>query len=120
MLKLKMCLIFMAGVLCYSAFALEEDPFVPMLPQEPPKKQTTEIAKSSSVAGPPPEAVTLPAMVLSGVLWGTDKPMVIIDDKVYGVGSIIVSSGAKIHKIEKNVVTVIYKMQKFTLTPVAK
>jgi hypothetical protein len=111
---LKKLLFVVFGVFCLNAFAFEEDPFIPMLPKEIPKKvvQTAALVE----AAPVQETVTPPTLTVAGVLWGTDKPMAIINGNVYGVGAMIGESGAKIHKIEKNVVTIIYKMQTFDLT----
>jgi len=102
------------GIFCLNAFAFEEDPFIPMLPKEIPKKVVEAVTPVESA--PVQENIVLPALNVAGVLWGTDKPMAIINDKVYGVGEMIGESGAKIHKIEKNVVTIIYRMQTFDLT----
>ena len=102
------------GIFCLNAFAFEEDPFIPMLPKAIPKK-VEEIAVPVGLT-PVNEVVALPPLTVAGILWGTDKPMAIINNKVYGVGETIDESGAKIHKIEKNVVTIIYKMQTFDLT----
>jgi hypothetical protein len=102
------------GLFCLNAFALEEDPFAPMLPK-PIAKAPVE-AGQATVTPLVPEVIIPPSFTVAGVLWGTDKPMAIIDNKVYGVGAMIGDSGAKIHAIEKNVVTIIYKMQTFDLT----
>jgi len=113
----KNALIIFFSLLSLSAFALEEDPFLPLLPKEIIKKQPpTETVAPEHPIAVPDEVVTAPTLNVTGVLWGTDKPMVIINDKVYAVGDLVADTGAKIHTIEKNVVTVIYKMQKFDLT----
>ena len=53
---------------------------------------------------------------VTGVLWGTDNPMAIINGGMYMGGSLIGDTQAKIHKIENNQITVLYKTQLFTVT----
>jgi len=111
---LKKLLFVVFGIFCFNAFAFEEDPFIPMLPK--PIAQQPVATTQTAAPGSVPAVVTPPALTVAGVLWGTDNPMAIINGKVYGVGSMIGDSGAKVHRIEKNVVTIIYQMQKFDLT----
>jgi len=102
-----------------NVFAFNDDPFVPMLPQEVKRSpQSLEAARRAALEtkSAPAEKVELPELVVSGVLWGTDNPMAIINNAVYTVGSVISGTGAKIHKIEKNIITVVYKTQLFTVT----
>ena len=117
-INFKHAFLILSGVLSLNAFAFEEDPFIPMLPKETVKKQVeTPVTVKPEIIE---EVVAPPPLVIAGVLWGTDKPMAIINDKIYGVGAVIGESGAKVHEIKNNVVTVIYKMQKFDLTVTKK
>ncbi len=88
-----------------------KDPFEPLI-----KEETDEKGRSTkeTIIEEPKE---LPAsMVVEGVLWGTDKPLAIINGEVYKVGDTIKGVGARIFKIEDNSVYIgygekIYKMK---------
>ncbi len=89
-----------------------EDPFVPMLPKavvKPPPQQAMTVAM--------PVIVTAPDLTIQGVLWGTDKPMAIINGQVYAVGAQLKGLDGKVYKIENNTVTVMYKTKLFPYRP---
>jgi hypothetical protein len=88
------------------------DPFFSLLPQKVEKKEITkreEIKMEESYYFPP-------EVNIEGVLWGTDTPLTIIDGDVYKVGDKIKDIEAKIFKIEKNNVFIIYKGRLYRLT----
>jgi hypothetical protein len=78
------------------------DPFEPFLPQE--KKGEETFQESGEEEYP-----SLPEMDVEGILWGTDKPLAVIDGEVYGVGDTLKSIDAKIFKIENNKIIIIYQ-----------
>lgn len=89
----------------------ERDPFEPI------------ITKGEELPPPPPppppphvlEEVTPPAVNIEGVLWGTDKPLTIIDGEVYSLGDTLKNADAKVEKIEKNKVFILYQGQVFEM-----
>lgn len=103
---------FMAAPVVIFAYEFE-DPFIPMLPKEKPKpiESIVQAAKRPII----PETINPPSVIIQGVLWGTDKPMTIIDGRIYQVGETIRGTDAKIHKIDNNQVIVVVKTQMFTL-----
>lgn len=77
-----------------------KDPFEPVLPEEIEESGGRVI--SEVIRALPP------SVVIEGVLWGTGNPQVIINSEVYKVGDIIKDLGAKVFKIEKNIVFIAY------------
>lgn len=89
----------------------ERDPFEPLVSKE----GTKPVVDQPPVIEPPPPTgeVTPPSVNIEGVLWGTDKPLAIIDGEVYGVGEKLKDVDAEIDKIEKNKVFILYQGQVF-------
>ncbi|MDD5005971.1 MAG: hypothetical protein PHS93_05665 [Candidatus Omnitrophica bacterium] len=50
---------------------------------------------------------------LSGLIWGSDKPKVIINNKIYGIGDKL--DGAQITKIEKEGITLVFDDKEYTI-----
>lgn len=80
------------------------DPFEPLIKEE--EEGTSRDASEKAIIEEPKE---LPAdMAVEGILWGTDKPLTIINGEVYKVGDVIKDVGAEILKIEGNSVYIGY------------
>jgi type II secretory pathway component PulC len=90
-----------------------EDPFVPMLPK--PKIEGVIQEVDPVVVSLPQEIIQAPDVNIQGILLGTERPMVIINRGIYKNGDFIKGTDAKIHKIDKDGVTIIVKTQMFTL-----
>jgi type II secretory pathway component PulC len=56
-----------------------------------------------------------PTLTVQGLIWGSNMPQAIINNKVVKIGDII--EGARIVEIDKEGVEVSYKGRSFTLTP---
>ena len=106
-------IIFLAGgivyVICFSFLGYDQearrDPFASLLPRK------TPVADNS-----PPSVervITPPTVNIQGLLCGTNMPMAIIDGEVYKEGDILDKSGAKLYKIEKNKICIIYQGKPF-------
>ena len=78
-----------------------KDPFEPVLPEE--REETEEVDGVSEET-----RVLPPEVVVEGVLWGTGSPQAIINSEVYKVGDAIKDLGAKVLKIEQNIVFITY------------
>lgn len=78
---------------------------VPVLPQPLPTVQPQE-----PVVEPEQKA---PSLVINGVIWGTDKPQAIINDRVVSIGDTIENS--KVVDIHQNGVDVIFSNKLFTI-----
>lgn len=59
------------------------------------------------------EEVSLPALTVQGIIWGTASPQAIINDTVVRVGSTI--NGVTIEEITGSEIIVSYKNQKFSV-----
>lgn len=100
-------------------FSVLRDPFLSALPVEeiiktliePPginnNNKQQSMAKASPLSQAPaplpvlkPEKPVLPAFNLQGIVWGSDQPQAIINNKVFGIGDSI--QGFKIKSISKN------------------
>jgi hypothetical protein len=79
------------------------DPFKSFLPK-------TSVSRSSSVI-----LREISRLDLSGIMWGEDLPLAIINGKVYKVGDSI--SGIKIVEISKQGVLLKYQEESFILKP---
>ena len=77
------------------------DPFAPFLPQSSLTKKTT-----------PQEFKKLN---VSGIIWGSNKPLAIINDKLYGIDDTVL--GAKVIEIDKKGVLLNYKGEIYLLKP---
>jgi len=83
-----------------TGFVFYKDPFESYLPKETEGVSAISQDKMHDL-GPPP-------VTIEGILWGTDRPMVIIDGEVYGVGDMLQTVEAKVFKIKKNTVFISY------------
>ena len=93
-----------------AGFCQVENPFADKLPR-PVRTEAEEVS---------PEAVdtsVLEKMKLEGLFWDTPMPQVIIDGEVYKEDDTIKTADAKIIKIEKDSVKLIYKGRVFLLSP---
>lgn len=81
-------------------FSFHKDPFESYLPKETETGRLFSPKKNEEV-GPPP-------ITIEGVLWGSNKPMAIIDGEVYGVGDTLLTVEAKVFKIKDNTVFISY------------
>lgn len=93
-------------------FCVEEvmrDPFIPQLPRK------EKVVTTTPEAGKSAPQVTAPKFTVQGMVWDSDKPQAIIDNKIYNLGDEI--NGAKIIEINKEGVKVIYQSNIFVITP---
>lgn len=82
------------------------DPFESVLPKEEPRAARRE-----------PERRELPDwVVVEGVIWGSERPQVIISGQVYSVGDSIRNLDAAVTEIKKNVVFIAYDDRVFRRT----
>jgi hypothetical protein len=72
-------------------------------------------AKAGQAA--PPAAKPLPNLVVQGLIWGGAFPQAIINNKVVKEGDII--EGARLLKVEKAGVSLLFEGREFTLSPAA-
>ncbi len=84
------------------------DPFVSLLP-------TKSEALTASTEMKSGEKVNLPSFSVQGLIWGTDRPQAIIDNKIFNLGDEI--EGAKIVQITKEGVKILYQNNIFVLVP---
>jgi len=79
---------------------------------EPPKPitQKPEPTQHEKIVAP---VMTPPKLVVNGLIWGTDKPQAIINDRVVSVGDTIENS--KIIDINQNGVDIIFSNSLFTI-----
>ena len=59
--------------------------------------------------------VTLPAMAVTGIVWGTKQPRAIIDGQVYGEGDVVGTTEAEILKINADGILFMYKNKEFLM-----
>jgi hypothetical protein len=114
----KLFLFFIMLIICGwgSAQEIARDPFMPQLPPKPIFVDTTQSVKIP--VKPTEVVVTPPQITIEGVIWGTDKPMVIIDGDVYQAGETLKKdNGIKIDSIDKNIVLINYNNAIFKMTP---
>jgi type II secretory pathway component PulC len=87
------------------------DFFMPAFPrpEETPKVVTSELAEEENVG------VALPAMDVTGIVWGTKQPRAIIDQKVYGEGDVVEGTQAEILKINSDGILFKVKTKEFLM-----
>ena len=78
------------------------DPFASLLLEPLLFEEEVETAEEEK------EEVGPPLVTIEGILWGTVKPLAIIDGEVYKAGDKIKDIDAKIFKIEKKAVFIYY------------
>jgi len=76
-----------------------QDPFESLLLEPLPIEKEGEIVREESRP---------PSVIIEGILWGTAKPLAIINGEVYKTGDRIKDIDAKIFKIERKAVFVYY------------
>jgi type II secretory pathway component PulC len=106
---------------------------VPILPTEVNKKEETGLSADdivdeqkdpltlpddfkkviSNLLTPKEEEITLPSLVVSGLIWGGNIPQAIINGKILKEGDTV--EGAEILEIKKEGVIIIYKGKEFTI-----
>ncbi len=59
--------------------------------------------------------VTLPAMTVTGIVWGTKQPRAIINSEVYGEGDIVKDTEAQVKKISEEGILFLYKNKEFLM-----
>jgi hypothetical protein len=108
-----------------------QNPFKPLLPKkivepprvvEPPKfaepKSAPRQVKPQSPFGTPDEPankMALPTLVITGIIWNSDRPQAIINGAVVNEGDTVAE--IKIVAIRKTGIDIIYQGQAMTLTP---
>jgi len=87
------------------------DPFDSLLPATlpVPMGQGSLPPEGTTVLPPPVSQDKGPDLKVQGVLWGTNKPQVLIEGNIYGVGDDIKGMDAKIYAIKKNKISVVYQ-----------
>ena len=99
---------FLFFVFAYSFQVYPRDPFKSLLPKIEDIEAAPDDANEAEDRPYPVEHVEAPEITIQGILWGTDKPMAIINDNVYGVGDSLASVGATIHSIKRNSVFIMF------------
>ncbi|MFC1515060.1 hypothetical protein ACFL5X_04075 [Candidatus Omnitrophota bacterium] len=95
------------------AFALSKDPFAIQLPAE-----QAVLEEAIDVEGTGEGEVGLPLEpVLQGLFWGTGRPQVILNDRVYSEREKIEGTEVEIVKIEQGSVHLFYKGKVFVIFP---
>jgi len=96
-----------------AAFGQEDlrDPFDSLLPATlPAPAGPMSLPPSGITVLPPPVSQDKgPQLQVQGVLWGTNKPQVLIEGNIYGVGDDIKGMDAKIYAIKNNKISVVYQ-----------
>jgi len=83
-------------------FNIYKDPFDSLLPRSDTGGiDAPNLGGGDGDLGPPP-------ITIEGVLWGTNKPLTLIDGQVYAVGEVVTGVGAKVFKIRDNIVFISY------------
>jgi type II secretory pathway component PulC len=105
------CLVLMVMSVVFNICAEEQyrDPFEPRFPEKPVQVIERPVERKVEKPVKKPTPVSAPQINISGILWNIQDAKAIIDGKVYGVGDTIESVGAKVHKIEKNSVIILYQ-----------
>ena len=95
-------------------YAQERSPFASFLPAERKEEERPE-----------PEYFVpsfAPFFSVEGILWGADKPLTVIDGRVYRVGDRIEGSEAIIQRVEDGAVFILYRgrVNKYGITKKSK
>ncbi|MBM3251549.1 MAG: hypothetical protein FJZ11_02035 [Candidatus Omnitrophica bacterium] len=88
------------------------DPLMPVFPKKELKK---ELGEAMEPVAPGTEGIAAPALVIQGMVWGTDMPQAIIDGEIYKVGDQFLE--AKILDINKEGIKLLYKDRIFIMKP---
>lgn len=89
------------------------DPLVSLLPN-PKQDSRAALATEEQAVKPPP---TAPMLMIQGMLWGGQRPQVLIDGKLYEVGDTV--QGSQIVEIGREGVAVVNQGATFVLRPPA-
>jgi type II secretory pathway component PulC len=89
-----------------------KDPFQPLIIIEEKKEEKKEVEEKYVEFQ---EELLPPEIHIEGILWGTQKPLAIIDGEVYGVGDRLKGIDATVFKIEKNSVYILYNEKLFKM-----
>jgi len=79
----------------------------------PPRKE--EPSRRITPPPPPVKKDPVPTTTISGIIWNSDRPKAIINEKVVGVGDIV--SGIKITNIRKSGIDGLFQGRPVTLKP---
>jgi hypothetical protein len=117
MKKILLYFFILVNCMCVEAVADERDPFRTVLPEPRTAPQFTQIAVYEPPVdvelhstGQPQEMFVEPlAVVVEGVFWDIDNPAVIIDGDIYRNKDKLKNHDARILKIDRNDVTVLYR-----------
>ena len=101
-----------------------KNPFKSFLPEEEEEEEELPVEEIDSITPAIPvtqepiveeeEEVVLPELVVSGLIWNTDRPQAIINDTVVSSGDLI--EQAEVVNITKVGVAVLYKSEIFIIT----
>jgi len=112
-IKLLVSVVLMAGVV-FPGAAFSQDkrsPFKNCLPQL--TEQPKEEAIAKEVTREEEESFDVSRYTINGLIWGTQEAKAIINNEIYSVGDKL--GEAKITKIGKNGVTVIFNNKEYTI-----
>jgi len=86
------------------------DPFTPMFPAK-------EAKEGSLTQGPflKEEVIQPPTLIVQGLVWGTNLPQAIVENKVVRIGDHI--KEAEVVRIDKEGIMISYKGKTFTIRP---
>jgi hypothetical protein len=86
------------------------DPFTPMFPAK-------EAKEGSLTQGPflKEEVIQPPTLIVQGLVWGTNLPQAIVENKVVRIGDHI--NEAEVVRIDKEGIMISYKGKTFTIRP---
>ena len=86
------------------------DPFAPMFPAK-------EAKEGSLTQGPflKEEVIQPPTLIVQGLVWGTNLPQAIVENKVVRIGDHI--NEAEVVRIDKEGIMISYKGKTFTIRP---
>lgn len=92
-----------------------KDPFVSFLPKKEKPVQSTQDIKPIITVKEKEQNITLPPLTITGVVWNTDYPQAIINQRVVSIGDTI--DNIKITAIAKAGIEVTYLGVSFILKP---
>lgn len=123
MKKIVFCFVFLiicssisANSLLWAQATMEVDvPKVEYSASRDPFRSPFEVEKKDDLEMPPVEDISLGHLKVQGMVWDTEMPQAIINDKVVKVGEVI--EGAKILEITKECIYVLYDGKQYMVKP---
>ena len=126
-LFLTITLSFITVIIPFSCFAEEKrpettiqeilefkNPFTSLLPKKEiikPRATQTTVSKTDKVE----EQITLPELLITGLVWNSNRPQAIVNEQIVGIGDTI--DDVTITNIEQGGIEILYQGKHFTINP---